>query len=156
MAPLDLPEISVSHVNLTVREGENAVITCNGSGSPLPDVDWTVAELHSINTHQVQAAAPQGCLCPTWQEQSSCQRSPGPCMQGRGSGRWCEKREIVTSKGKLKTCSIHMRSWGLPEGSEIFLLYGQKVKVRELQSSLNELTHMSSDGTPLKPPVCNR
>ncbi|XP_032556138.1 NT-3 growth factor receptor isoform X2 [Chiroxiphia lanceolata] len=48
----DLPEISVSHVNLTVREGENAVITCNGSGSPLPDVDWTVAELHSINTHQ--------------------------------------------------------------------------------------------------------
>ncbi|OXB58847.1 hypothetical protein ASZ78_004769 [Callipepla squamata] len=48
----DLPEISVSHVNLTVREGENAVITCNGSGSPLPDVDWTVADLHSINTHQ--------------------------------------------------------------------------------------------------------
>ncbi|KFO64019.1 NT-3 growth factor receptor, partial [Corvus brachyrhynchos] len=60
----DLPEISVSHVNLTVREGENAVITCNGSGSPLPDVDWTVAELHSINTHQVGAAAPQCCLCP--------------------------------------------------------------------------------------------
>lgn len=52
-ALLDLPEISVSHVNLTVREGENAVITCNGSGSPLPDVDWTVADLHSINTHQV-------------------------------------------------------------------------------------------------------
>lgn len=43
----------MSHVNLTVREGENAVITCNGSGSPLPDVDWTVADLHSINTHQV-------------------------------------------------------------------------------------------------------
>lgn len=54
-ALLDLPEISVSHVNLTVREGENAVITCNGSGSPLPDVDWTVADLHSINTHQVGA-----------------------------------------------------------------------------------------------------
>uniref|UniRef100_A0A8D0H763 Tyrosine-protein kinase receptor n=1 Tax=Sphenodon punctatus TaxID=8508 RepID=A0A8D0H763_SPHPU len=48
----DLPEISVSHVNLTVREGENAVITCNGSGSPLPDVDWIVSDLHSINTHQ--------------------------------------------------------------------------------------------------------
>nr|XP_048721778.1 NT-3 growth factor receptor isoform X3 [Caretta caretta] len=48
----DLPEISVSHINLTVREGENAVITCNGSGSPLPDVDWTVADLHSITTHQ--------------------------------------------------------------------------------------------------------
>ncbi|XP_030434153.1 NT-3 growth factor receptor isoform X3 [Gopherus evgoodei] len=48
----DLPEISVSHINLTVREGENAVITCNGSGAPLPDVDWTVADLHSITTHQ--------------------------------------------------------------------------------------------------------
>ncbi|XP_038602521.1 NT-3 growth factor receptor isoform X1 [Tachyglossus aculeatus] len=48
----DLPEISVSHINLTVREGENAVITCNGSGSPLPDVDWTVTGLQSINTHQ--------------------------------------------------------------------------------------------------------
>lgn len=51
--PLDLPEISVSHVNLTVCEGENAVITCNGSGSPLPDVDWMVVNLRSINTHQV-------------------------------------------------------------------------------------------------------
>lgn len=49
----DLPEISVSHVNLTVREGDNAVVTCNGSGSPLPDVDWIVTGLQSINTHQV-------------------------------------------------------------------------------------------------------
>uniref|UniRef100_G1T5L5 GP145-TrkC n=1 Tax=Oryctolagus cuniculus TaxID=9986 RepID=G1T5L5_RABIT len=48
----DLPEISVSHVNLTVREGDNAVVTCNGSGSPLPDVDWIVTGLQSINTHQ--------------------------------------------------------------------------------------------------------
>ncbi|KAG8516308.1 NT-3 growth factor receptor [Galemys pyrenaicus] len=48
----DLPEISVSHVNLTVREGDSAVITCNGSGSPLPDVDWMVSGLQSINTHQ--------------------------------------------------------------------------------------------------------
>ncbi|XP_064422068.1 NT-3 growth factor receptor isoform X2 [Latimeria chalumnae] len=48
----DLPEISVSHSNLTVREGENVVITCNGSGSPLPDVDWIVTGLQSINTHQ--------------------------------------------------------------------------------------------------------
>ncbi|XP_066490838.1 NT-3 growth factor receptor isoform X3 [Tiliqua scincoides] len=51
----DLPEISVSHVNLNVCEGENAVITCNGSGSPLPDVDWMVVNLHSINTHQTNA-----------------------------------------------------------------------------------------------------
>ncbi|XP_030045569.1 NT-3 growth factor receptor isoform X2 [Microcaecilia unicolor] len=48
----DLPEISVSHSSLDVREGENAVVTCNGSGSPLPDVDWIVTKLHSINTHQ--------------------------------------------------------------------------------------------------------
>lgn len=63
----DLPEISVSHVNLTVREGENAVITCNGSGSPLPDVDWTVADLHSINTHQVgpRRCSAAGC-CHGW------------------------------------------------------------------------------------------
>uniref|UniRef100_A0ACB8G716 NT-3 growth factor receptor n=1 Tax=Sphaerodactylus townsendi TaxID=933632 RepID=A0ACB8G716_9SAUR len=52
---VDLPEISVSHINLTVCEGENAVITCNGSGSPLPDVDWMVVNLRSINTHQTNA-----------------------------------------------------------------------------------------------------
>ncbi|XP_028678490.2 NT-3 growth factor receptor [Erpetoichthys calabaricus] len=48
----DLPEISVSHSNLTVIEGENVVVTCNGTGAPLPDVDWIVTGLHSINTHQ--------------------------------------------------------------------------------------------------------
>ncbi|KAM8972304.1 NT-3 growth factor receptor isoform 2-T2 [Pelodytes ibericus] len=48
----DPPEISVSHSSLIVQEGENAVLTCNGSGSPLPDVDWIVTNLHSINTHQ--------------------------------------------------------------------------------------------------------
>ncbi|XP_069480387.1 NT-3 growth factor receptor isoform X2 [Ambystoma mexicanum] len=48
----DLPEISVHHGNLTVREGQNAVLACNGSGSPLPDVDWIVTNLHSINTQQ--------------------------------------------------------------------------------------------------------
>lgn len=56
----DLPEISVSHANLTVREGDNAVITCNGSGSPLPDVDWIVTGLQSINTHQVGVALGPG------------------------------------------------------------------------------------------------
>ncbi|XP_066558021.1 NT-3 growth factor receptor-like [Amia ocellicauda] len=54
----DLPEISVSHSNLTVMEGDNATVTCNGSGSPLPDVDWTVKELHSINTHQTNVNWP--------------------------------------------------------------------------------------------------
>ncbi|XP_077066539.1 NT-3 growth factor receptor isoform X1 [Siphateles boraxobius] len=48
----DLPEISVSHSNLTVIEGDRVTITCNGSGVPVPEVDWTVGELHSINTHQ--------------------------------------------------------------------------------------------------------
>ncbi|XP_062327858.1 NT-3 growth factor receptor [Osmerus eperlanus] len=47
----DLPEISVSHSNLTVMEGENVTVSCNGSGAPLPEVDWAVGSLHSINTH---------------------------------------------------------------------------------------------------------
>ncbi|CAB1313975.1 unnamed protein product [Coregonus sp. 'balchen'] len=48
----DLPDISVTHFNLTVVEGDRVTVTCNGSGSPLPEVDWTVNDLHSINTHQ--------------------------------------------------------------------------------------------------------
>ncbi|XP_018618665.1 NT-3 growth factor receptor [Scleropages formosus] len=48
----DLPEISVTHSNLMVIEGDNVTVTCNGSGAPLPEVDWTVNSLHSINTHQ--------------------------------------------------------------------------------------------------------
>lgn len=53
----DVPEISISRSSLVVHEGDNAVVTCNGSGSPLPDVDWTVTNLHSINTHQVRSLA---------------------------------------------------------------------------------------------------
>uniref|UniRef100_A0A8C1UR12 Tyrosine-protein kinase receptor n=1 Tax=Cyprinus carpio TaxID=7962 RepID=A0A8C1UR12_CYPCA len=49
---LDLPDISVAHSNLTVLEGGNVMLSCNGSGSPVPEVDWTVNGLHSINTHQ--------------------------------------------------------------------------------------------------------
>ncbi|XP_017555012.1 NT-3 growth factor receptor isoform X1 [Pygocentrus nattereri] len=52
IAHCDLPDISVTHSNLTVMEGDNITVSCNGSGSPLPDVDWTVNGLHSINTHQ--------------------------------------------------------------------------------------------------------
>lgn len=37
-------------------EGDNITVSCNGSGSPLPDVDWGVNGLHSINTHQVNAS----------------------------------------------------------------------------------------------------
>ncbi|KAL4641900.1 NT-3 growth factor receptor-like [Arapaima gigas] len=48
----DLPEISVTHSSLMVIEGDNVTVTCNGSGAPLPEVDWTVNGLHSINTHQ--------------------------------------------------------------------------------------------------------
>uniref|UniRef100_A0AAV2LKN9 Ig-like domain-containing protein n=1 Tax=Knipowitschia caucasica TaxID=637954 RepID=A0AAV2LKN9_KNICA len=47
----DLPEISVSHSSVLATEGDNLTISCNGSGSPLPEVDWTVGGLHSINTH---------------------------------------------------------------------------------------------------------
>ncbi|KAI1889775.1 hypothetical protein AGOR_G00166400 [Albula goreensis] len=48
----DLPDISVTHTNLTVIEGDNVTLTCNGSGMPYPDVDWMVNGLNSINTHQ--------------------------------------------------------------------------------------------------------
>ncbi|XP_065147657.1 NT-3 growth factor receptor [Paramisgurnus dabryanus] len=48
----DIPEMSVSHSNLTVIEGDSITVTCNGSGVPVPEVDWTVNGLHSINTHQ--------------------------------------------------------------------------------------------------------
>ncbi|XP_034427520.1 NT-3 growth factor receptor isoform X2 [Hippoglossus hippoglossus] len=47
----DLPEISVSHSSVLVMEGDNVTVSCNGSGSPLPEVDWTVSGLNSINTH---------------------------------------------------------------------------------------------------------
>ncbi|XP_071402980.1 NT-3 growth factor receptor-like, partial [Centroberyx affinis] len=47
----DLPEISVSHSSVLVLEGDNVTVSCNGSGAPLPEVDWTVTGLHSINTH---------------------------------------------------------------------------------------------------------
>ncbi|XP_071771171.1 NT-3 growth factor receptor [Centroberyx gerrardi] len=50
----DLPDISVSHSNLTVIEGDRVTVTCNGSGSPLPDVDWTVSDMRSIATHQAK------------------------------------------------------------------------------------------------------
>ena len=52
----DLPEISVSHSSLLVMEGDNVTVSCNGSGAPLPEVDWTVSDLHSINTHLVQTS----------------------------------------------------------------------------------------------------
>ncbi|KAM4619141.1 LOW QUALITY PROTEIN: NT-3 growth factor receptor-like [Polymixia lowei] len=47
----DLPDISISHSTLTIIEGDRATVSCNGSGSPLPDVDWAVNGMHSINTH---------------------------------------------------------------------------------------------------------
>uniref|UniRef100_A0A3P8UMU9 Ig-like domain-containing protein n=1 Tax=Cynoglossus semilaevis TaxID=244447 RepID=A0A3P8UMU9_CYNSE len=50
----DLPDISVSHSNLTVIEGDRVTAICNGSGSPLPEVDWPVNGLHSINAQEVR------------------------------------------------------------------------------------------------------
>lgn len=52
--PPDLPEISVSHSSVLVREGDNVTVSCNGTGLPLPEVDWTVGQLNSINTHMVR------------------------------------------------------------------------------------------------------
>ncbi|XP_077374077.1 NT-3 growth factor receptor-like [Festucalex cinctus] len=48
----DLPEITISHNNHTVREGDSITTTCNGSGSPLPKVDWSVTGLHSFYSQE--------------------------------------------------------------------------------------------------------
>lgn len=48
----ELPDISVSHSNLTVVEGDRVVATCNGTGSPLPEVDWPVTGLQSVSTQE--------------------------------------------------------------------------------------------------------
>uniref|UniRef100_A0A3Q1GYL2 Tyrosine-protein kinase receptor n=1 Tax=Acanthochromis polyacanthus TaxID=80966 RepID=A0A3Q1GYL2_9TELE len=48
----DLPDISVSHSNLTVVEGDRVTAICNGSGSPLPEVDWPLYGLHSVTAHE--------------------------------------------------------------------------------------------------------
>ncbi|KAL7401798.1 hypothetical protein ABVT39_004741 [Epinephelus coioides] len=50
----DLPDINVSHSNLTVVEGDQVTAICNGSGSPLPEVDWPVNGLHSINAQEAR------------------------------------------------------------------------------------------------------
>uniref|UniRef100_A0A3B5LH20 Tyrosine-protein kinase receptor n=1 Tax=Xiphophorus couchianus TaxID=32473 RepID=A0A3B5LH20_9TELE len=49
----DLPVVSVSHSNLTVVEGDEVTVICNGSALPIPEVDWAVNGLHSITTQQV-------------------------------------------------------------------------------------------------------
>lgn len=46
--------VRVSHSNITVVEGAQVTVICNGSGSPLPKMDWPVNGLHSINTQEVQ------------------------------------------------------------------------------------------------------
>lgn len=76
----------MSHVNLTVREGDSAVITCNGSGSPLPDVDWMVTGLQSINTHQVgpsARAAPGGWDPPPLRLNETQESKPETGREGR-------------------------------------------------------------------------
>ncbi|KAM4573431.1 NT-3 growth factor receptor-like [Odontesthes bonariensis] len=47
----DLPVIRVSHSNLTVVEGDRVTAICNGSGAPLPDLDWPDNGLHSATSH---------------------------------------------------------------------------------------------------------
>uniref|UniRef100_A0AAY4DKF0 receptor protein-tyrosine kinase n=1 Tax=Denticeps clupeoides TaxID=299321 RepID=A0AAY4DKF0_9TELE len=54
----DLPEISVTHSDLKVIEGDRVTITCNGTGLPVPDVDFDVSALTSINQHQAKIYYP--------------------------------------------------------------------------------------------------
>ncbi|XP_034161458.1 NT-3 growth factor receptor isoform X1 [Pangasianodon hypophthalmus] len=54
----DVPEISVTHSSVIVNEGDRVTITCNGSGVPVPDVDWKVNSLHSISTQQATQFPP--------------------------------------------------------------------------------------------------
>ncbi|KAJ3594140.1 hypothetical protein NHX12_006472 [Muraenolepis orangiensis] len=37
-----LPEVSVSVSSVYVSEGDNVTLSCNGTASPLPEVDWTL------------------------------------------------------------------------------------------------------------------
>ncbi|XP_024136467.1 NT-3 growth factor receptor [Oryzias melastigma] len=48
----ELPVARVSSSNITVAEGDDVTAICNGSGSPLPKMDWPVNGLHSINTQE--------------------------------------------------------------------------------------------------------
>ncbi|XP_037109445.1 NT-3 growth factor receptor-like [Syngnathus acus] len=50
----DLPDIATSHVNFTVTEGDSLTTTCNGSGSPIPKVDWSVTGLHSFESQEAK------------------------------------------------------------------------------------------------------
>ncbi|XP_077453058.1 NT-3 growth factor receptor-like isoform X2 [Stigmatopora argus] len=50
----DLPDITVSNSNLTVEEGGSVTTTCNGSGSPLPEVTWRVPDLHLADPQEVR------------------------------------------------------------------------------------------------------
>ncbi|RVE71457.1 hypothetical protein OJAV_G00052020 [Oryzias javanicus] len=48
----ELPVVRVSSSNITVDEGAQVTATCNGSGSPLPKMDWPVIDLRSINRQE--------------------------------------------------------------------------------------------------------
>ncbi|XP_077565398.1 NT-3 growth factor receptor-like [Stigmatopora nigra] len=50
----DLPDITLSNSNLTVEEGGSVFATCNGSGSPLPEVTWRVPDLHLGDPQEVR------------------------------------------------------------------------------------------------------
>ena len=39
---IDKPEFTSHPVNLTVEEGNNVTLSCNGIGNPLPSFSWTI------------------------------------------------------------------------------------------------------------------
>ncbi|XP_063053474.1 NT-3 growth factor receptor [Engraulis encrasicolus] len=48
----DMPEVAVTQNNITVTEGDKVVMFCNGTGMPVPEVDWRVGGLETVNHHQ--------------------------------------------------------------------------------------------------------
>ncbi|XP_041966979.1 NT-3 growth factor receptor isoform X1 [Alosa sapidissima] len=48
----DLPEVSMTHTSITVTEGDNVTTFCNGTATPIPEVDWNINGLTSTQIHQ--------------------------------------------------------------------------------------------------------
>lgn len=75
-------------------------------------------------------------------------------MQGRGLGRWYEKREFVVSKGRKAEAMLYphekMRTPRREKSLSSVWLESEDERASDLRGPFVELTHVSSDGTPVK------